>query len=66
MLASMWRKRNPHMLLVGTQIGAAPIENSMDFPQKTKKLYLPHKPTNLLLGIYLKKIKTHIPNENEN
>ena len=36
MLASMWRKRNPHMLLVGTQIGAAPIENSMAVSQKTK------------------------------
>ena len=32
----MWRKGNPGALLVGLQTGAATVENSMDFPQKTK------------------------------
>ena len=36
MLARMWRKRNPLVLLVGTQTGAATLENSMELPQKVK------------------------------
>ena len=32
----MWRKRNPFPLLVGIQIGAATVENSMDVLQKIK------------------------------
>ena len=36
MLERMWRKRNPSALLVGMQTGAATVENSMEFPQKTK------------------------------
>ena len=32
----MWRKENPSALLVGMQIGAATVEKSMEFPQKTK------------------------------
>ena len=32
----MWRKANPHALLVGLQIGAAPMQNSMENPQKIK------------------------------
>ena len=35
-LTSMWRKGNPSTLLVGMQTGAASVENSMEFPQKTK------------------------------
>ena len=35
-LAQMWRKGNPSELLVGMQIGAATVENSMEFLQKTK------------------------------
>ena len=35
-LEKMWRKRNPSALLVGMQTGAATVENSMEFPQKTK------------------------------
>ena len=27
----MWRKGNPHTLLVGMQIGAATLENSMEY-----------------------------------
>ena len=46
----MWRKGNPSALLVGMQTGAATVENSMEFPQKTKN------GTNCLLtqGLYLK------------
>ena len=33
----MWGKGNPGALLVGMQTGAATVENSMEFPQKTKK-----------------------------
>ena len=32
----MWRKGNPSALLVGMQTGAAIVENSMEFPQKTE------------------------------
>jgi len=32
----MWRKGNPHALLVGMQAGAATVENSMEIPQKVK------------------------------
>ena len=36
MLVRLWRKGNPGALLVGMQTDAAPVENSMEFPQKTK------------------------------
>ena len=32
----MWRKENTCALLVGMQIGAATVENSMEFSQKIK------------------------------
>ena len=32
----MWRKGNPHALLVGMQTDAATVENSMELPQKIK------------------------------
>ena len=32
----MWRKGDPSALLVGMQTVAATVENSMEFPQKTK------------------------------
>ena len=35
-LEKMRRKRNPLALLVGMQTGAATVENSMEFPQKTE------------------------------
>ena len=35
-LARLWRKKNPSALLVGMQTGADTVENSMEFPQKTK------------------------------
>jgi len=36
MLARMWRKENPFMLLVGMQAGRAPPENGMETPQNVK------------------------------
>ena len=35
-LVRLWRKGNPSALLVGMQPGEATVENSMEFPQKTK------------------------------
>ena len=35
-LERMWRKGNPNALLAGMQTGAATVENSVEFPQKTK------------------------------
>ena len=32
----MWRKWNYSVLLVGMQTDTATVENSMEFPQKTK------------------------------
>ena len=32
----LWRKKNPITLLVGMQIGAMTMENSMETHQKTK------------------------------
>ena len=36
MLVKMWRKRNVHALLVGMQIGAVTVENSMEVLHKVK------------------------------
>ncbi len=36
MLEGLWRKRNPHTLLVGMQTGTATMESSMEYPQKIK------------------------------
>ena len=35
-LERLWRKGNPGALLLGMQTGAATLEKSMEFPQKTK------------------------------
>ena len=35
-LVRMWKKRKTCALLVGTQIGAATVESSMELPQKIK------------------------------
>ena len=35
-LFHMWEKGNPCALLVGMQIGAVTMENSMEVPQKLK------------------------------
>ena len=44
-------------MLVGTQTGAAAVENSMEFPQKLK-IELPHDTAIPILDIYQKKVKT--------
>ena len=36
MLARLWTKGDPSALLVGMPTGADPVENSMEFAQKTK------------------------------
>ena len=33
-LTRMWRKGNPHILLMGMQTGPATVEDSMEVPQK--------------------------------
>ena len=35
-LVRLWRKVIPSTLMVGMQTGAATVENTMEFPQKTK------------------------------
>ena len=55
----MWRKGKPTALLVGMQTGEATVENSMEFPQKTK-MELPFDPAIPLLGLYAKNPKTPI------
>ena len=56
MLASMQRRGNSLILLVGMQTGAAILENSMEVPQKLK-VELPYDPASALLNIYPKDTK---------
>lgn len=49
MLERMWSKGNPLTLLVGMQVGAATLENSVEIPQNIE---LPYDPAIILLGIY--------------
>ena len=56
-LVRMWRKRNPHALLVAMQTGAATVENSMEFHQKIKNK----------IAIWSSNSTTwYLPKENEN
>jgi hypothetical protein len=48
----MWRKRNPHTLLVGMQASATTMENSMEAAKKLN-IDLPYDPSIPLLGPYL-------------
>jgi len=53
------RKGTPSILLMGMQIGAATMENSMGFlkiKKKKLKIKLPHDPAIPLLHIYLEKM----------
>ena len=59
MLVRMWRKGGPLTLLVGIQIAAATVQNSMEAAHKTK-MELPHDPEIPLKGIYRKDTKTLI------
>ena len=49
----MWRKGNPLTLLVGMQVGAATLGNSVEILKKLK-IELPYDPVITLLGIYPK------------
>ena len=51
--------RNTFALLMGRQIGAATVENSIEIPQKLK-MGLSFDPAISLLGIYPRKPKTVI------
>ena len=55
----MQRKGNLSTLLVGMQTGAATLQNSMEFPQKTKN-GIAFDPAILLLGLYPKNPETPI------
>ena len=59
MLARLWRKGNPLTLLVGMQTSAAPLENSMVFPQKVKNRATLW-PSNCTTKYYLKDKKIQI------
>ena len=58
-LERMRRKGNPSTLLGGMQTGVATVENSMDFPQKTKN-GTAFDPAIPLLGLYPKSSETPI------
>ena len=51
MLEGMWRNGNPLALLLGMQIGAAALENSVEVPQKIKNRPT-LDPAIALVGIY--------------
>ena len=55
-IASMWRKGNPHTLLVGMQIGAATVESSTEF-LKNLKIEVPYDSVIPLMGIHLRNLK---------
>ena len=59
MLERLWRNGNPNPLLVGMQIGAASMENSMEIPQKIK-IEICYDPAIPLLGVYPKNLKSTI------
>ena len=46
-------KREPYALLVGTQIGAATVENSMQFPQKIKNRTTYHNIQQFHFRVYI-------------
>ena len=54
----MWKKENPHSLLIRMCISAATMENSMAIPKKNLKIKLPHDLVVPLLGL--------LSEENEN
>ena len=60
MLERLWRKRNPHSLLLGMQIAAATMETVWGFLNKLK-IEIPCDPAIPLLGIYPKNLKSAIP-----
>lgn len=59
----MWRKMNPHVLLVEMQTSTATLENGMEIPQKVQ-IRLPYDPEIALLGIYPEVTKIQIQRDN--
>lgn len=55
----MWRKKNPHAPLVGMQIGAATVEDSMEVPQKVINRII-RWPSDFTTGYLTPKMKTLI------
>ena len=53
----MWRKGNSCALLVGVQIGAATVENSMEVPQNIKNK-LPYDPA-IPLRVFIRRNPKH-------
>ena len=60
MLARMRRKGNPLTLLVGTQAGAATLENSMEVPQKVENRAI-LLPSNCTIGYLPQRYKRSDP-----
>ena len=60
----MWRKGNPYALLVGIQIGADTMENSMEIPQKIKNRTTTQS-SNCTPGYLPQTIETHEKAEEE-
>ena len=56
----MRRKGNPGTLLVGLQTGVATVENSMEFPQKTKNIMIFFLKKNLSWSSSTKKGKNQV------
>ena len=54
----MWRKGTPGALLVGGQIGAVAVENSMEVAQKIKNI-VSIWPRNSISGYLLEENKKH-------
>ena len=55
----MWRNCNPSTWLLRMEIGAVPLENSMEVPLELK-IKLPYDPAISLLGIYPEEMKTDL------
>ena len=56
MLERVWRKRNPHTLLVGMQTSSATMENSVEILKKLE-IELPYNPAIPLLSIHTEETK---------
>lgn len=62
-LARIWRKGSPPAQFEGMEIRVAIMENGMEVPPKKLKIELLYDPTNPLLCIYPKELKTLIPKD---
>ena len=60
MLERTWSRRNSHSLLVRLQDGTAILQDTLAVSWRKPNILLPYNPTIMLLGIYLKEMKTHV------